>query len=78
VTTSGFSSSTRETAEFLSKRIVLIDGQQLARLMIRYDVGCRVEEVLHIKKLDEEFFEYFNFARQRQPMIHRTKLSPES
>ena len=47
----------RGTAEFLSKRIVLIDGQQLARLMIRYDVGCRVEEVLHIKKVDEDFFE---------------------
>jgi restriction system protein len=57
VTTSTFSSSARETAEFLSKRIVLIDGQQLARLMIRYDVGCRVEEVLHIKKVDEDFFE---------------------
>ena len=57
VTTSAFSPSARETAEFLSKRIVLIDGQQLAKLMIRYDVGCRVEEILHIKKLDEEFFE---------------------
>ncbi len=57
VTTSAFSPSARETAEFLSKRIVLIDGQQLARLMIRYDVGCRVEEVLHIKKVDEDFFE---------------------
>ncbi len=57
VTTSAFSPSARETAEFLSKRIVLIDGQQLARLMIRYDVACRVEEVLHIKKVDEDFFE---------------------
>jgi restriction system protein len=57
VTTSAFSSSARETADFLSKRIVLIDGQQLAKLMIRYDVGCRVEDVLHIKKVDEDFFE---------------------
>jgi restriction system protein len=57
VTTSAFSPSARETSEFLSKRIVLIDGQQLAKLMIRYDVGCRVEEVLHIKKIDEDFFE---------------------
>ncbi|HEV2562643.1 MAG TPA: restriction endonuclease [Rhizomicrobium sp.] len=57
VTTSTFSPSARETAELLSKRIVLIDGAQLARLMIRHDVGCRVEETLHIKKLDEEFFE---------------------
>jgi len=57
VTTSAFSTAARETAEFLSKRIVLIDGGQLARLMIRHNVGCRVEEVLHIKKVDEDFFE---------------------
>lgn len=57
VTTSTFSPSARETAEFLSKRIVLVDGEQLTRLMLRHNVGCRVEEVLHIKKVDEDFFE---------------------
>lgn len=57
VTTSMFSPAAKETAEFLSKRIVLIDGNQLARLMIRHNVGCRIEETLHIKKVDEEFFE---------------------
>jgi restriction system protein len=57
VTTSAFSPAARETAEFLSKRIVLVDGGQLARLMIRHNVGCRVEDVLHIKKVDEDFFE---------------------
>ena len=57
MTTSAFSSSARETAELLSKRIVLIDGEQLARLMIRHNVGCRVEETLYIKKIDEDFFE---------------------
>lgn len=57
VTTSTFSASARETAEFLSKRIVLIDGEQLTKLMIRHNVGCRVEDSLHIKKIDEDFFE---------------------
>lgn len=57
VTTSSFTSSARETADLLSKRIVLIDGQQLARLMIRHGVGCRIEETLTIKMLDEEFFD---------------------
>ena len=57
MTTSVFSPRARETAEFLSKRIVLIDGEQLTKLMIRYNVGCRVEETLHIKKIDEDFFE---------------------
>jgi len=57
VTTSTFSQAAKETAEMLSKRIVLIDGQLLTRLMIRFDIGCRVEEVVHIKKLDEDFFD---------------------
>jgi restriction system protein len=57
VTTSTFSSSAKETAEFLSKRIVLLDGMQLAALMVQQNIGCRVEDTLYIKKLDEEFFE---------------------
>jgi restriction system protein len=57
VTTSAFSSSARDTAEFLSKRIVLIDGEQLTLLMIRHNVGCRIEETLHIRKIDEDFFD---------------------
>jgi restriction system protein len=57
VTTSAFSPSARETAELLSKRIVLIDGDQLTMLMIRHNVGCRIEDTLHIKKIDADFFE---------------------
>jgi restriction system protein len=57
VTTSTFSPAARETADLLSKRIVLIDGPLLSRLMIRFDIGCRVEEVIHIKTLDEDFFD---------------------
>jgi restriction system protein len=56
VTTSGFTTDALDTADFLSKRIVLIDGDRLAALMIRYDVGCRVEDTLYIKKADEDFF----------------------
>jgi restriction system protein len=36
---------------------VPIDGDQLTRLMIRHGVGCRIEETLYIKKVDEEFFD---------------------
>ncbi len=57
VTTSTFSPAAKETAEMLSKRLVLIDGLLLTRLMIRYNIGCRVEEVVYIKKLDEDFFD---------------------
>jgi len=41
VTTSNFTQEAEDTARFLSKRIVLIDGAHLAVLMIRYNVGCR-------------------------------------
>ena len=57
VTTSAFSSAAERTARDLGSRIVLIDGEKLAGLMIRYNVGCRDEEVLHLKKIDEDFFE---------------------
>ena len=44
-------------ARDLGSRIVLIDGDQLTKLMIRYNIGCRDEEILHLKKVDEDFFE---------------------
>jgi restriction endonuclease Mrr len=36
---------------------LVIDGEHLAKLIIRYNVGCRIEEVFHTKKVDEDFFE---------------------
>ncbi len=56
VTTSDFTKDARETAGLLSKRIVLIGGDQLAALMVRYDVGFRAEETLYVKTVDEDFF----------------------
>jgi len=56
VTTSSFSQDAIETAAQLSKRIVLINGNQLAALMVRYNVGVRLEETLYLKKIDEDFF----------------------
>ncbi|WP_333590366.1 restriction endonuclease [Brevundimonas sp.] len=58
VTTSSFTPSAIKTVEGLSKRIVLIDGTLLTRLMIDHGVGCRVEDTLYVKKLDDEFFEF--------------------
>lgn len=57
ITTSEFTSSAIETAQNLGTRIVLINGTELAKLMLRYNIGSRDEDILHIKKIDEEFFE---------------------
>ncbi|PKP93998.1 MAG: restriction endonuclease [Alphaproteobacteria bacterium HGW-Alphaproteobacteria-14] len=57
VTTSGFTKSALDTASQIGGRIVLIDGQQLGRLMVRYNVGCRDKYTLHVKDFDEDFFD---------------------
>jgi len=57
ITTSDFTSSATQTAKDLGMRIVLINGKELAKLMLRYNIGSRDEQVLHLKKIDEEFFD---------------------
>lgn len=56
VTTSYFPASAREFVLKVTKRIVLIDGAELATLMIRHQVGVRTREVFEIKKIDEDYF----------------------
>lgn len=57
ITTSDFTPSAKQTAQDLGMRIVLINGTELAKLMLRYNIGSRDEQVLYLKKIDEEFFE---------------------
>lgn len=57
VTTSEFTASATDTARNLGNRLVLIDGAQLSHLMVLYNIGCQTEDILHIKKLDEDFFD---------------------
>jgi restriction system protein len=40
----------------LTQPVVLIDGRQLADLMIEHGVGVRVSRALELKRLDEDFF----------------------
>lgn len=57
VTTSHFTGSAEQTARDLGSRIVLIDGPQLAKLMVKYNIGCRDKDVLRIKQIDETYFD---------------------
>jgi restriction system protein len=57
ITTSDFTYSATQTAKDLGMRIVLINGKELAKLMLRYNIGSRDEQVLHLKKIDEEYFD---------------------
>jgi len=57
ITTSTFSQKAKDYAQKIEKKIVLIDGKQLAQLMIEHDVGVTVTKVYARKKLDQDFFE---------------------
>jgi restriction system protein len=56
VTTSYFTQPAQAFAERHPFRIVLIDGEELSGLMLRHNVGARIDEMLYLKKLDEDFF----------------------
>jgi len=40
----------------LTQRVILIDGTDLANLMIEHNVGVRSYRVVEFKRLDEDFF----------------------
>ena len=56
VTTARFTRSARDFIVRTPNKIVLIDGEMPASLMIRYGVGVRTEQTILVKKLDEDFF----------------------
>lgn len=56
VTTSSFARPAIEYARNLQQRVILIDGDRLAKLMIEFGVGVRVSRVVEVKRLDEDFF----------------------
>ena len=56
VTTSSFSAEARDYAGRVMQRVVLIDGQRLARLMIRHGVGVRTRQTYEVRSVDEDYF----------------------
>jgi restriction system protein len=57
VTTSSFTKGAVDYAKKVQQKIILIDGEELTRLMIRYGVGVRTEREIQIKKTDSDYFE---------------------
>ena len=56
VTTAGFSKSAQRYVKLSPKRIVLIDGEELARLMVQHGIGVRLRDRYEIKRIDEDYF----------------------
>lgn len=57
ITTSGFSQDAFEYVQRIEKKIVLIDGKQLADYMIDFEVGVTKGKAYIVKKIDQDYFE---------------------
>lgn len=57
ITTSDFSSAAHEYVRNLPQRVILIDGQRLAELMIEHNIGVSRAYVYEVKRVDSDYFE---------------------
>lgn len=57
VTTSRYTKSALEYAERSHKRLRLIDGKELTRLMAKHGVGVRDDKTWKLQKIDADFFD---------------------
>ncbi|EJB8511220.1 restriction endonuclease [Pseudomonas aeruginosa] len=56
ITTSDFSVGARDAALGLDIKVVLIDGAELARLMVEHNLGVSVKQIYEVKQLDSDYF----------------------
>lgn len=57
LTTSRFTPDAREYVERISRRVVLIDGAALARLMYDHRIGVRDHRTYEVRRVDSAYFE---------------------
>ncbi|HBM10335.1 restriction endonuclease [Pseudomonas sp. Choline-3u-10] len=56
ITTSDFSTGAKDAALGLDIKVVLIDGIELARLMVEHNLGVSVKQVYEVKQIDSDYF----------------------
>ena len=56
ITTSNFSAEARDYVSRIEKKIILIDGPELARRCVDFGVGVVIQNSYSVKKLDSDFF----------------------
>ena len=56
ITTARFSKEAKSYVERLRQRVVLIDGEQLAELMVEHGGGVTTARSYQIKRIDEDYF----------------------
>jgi len=56
ITTSNYTNSAYEYASSIDTKIVLIDGETLAQLMIDYNIGVNTVAAYELKRIDTDYF----------------------
>jgi restriction system protein len=56
ITTSRFVDNAKDYVKTISKKVILIDGEQLAGYMIDYELGVSTMSTYEIKKIDNDYF----------------------
>ena len=56
VATCSFSKQAMDYVQNLPQRVILVDGDRLAELMIEFGIGVRISRAIEVKRLDEDFF----------------------
>lgn len=56
ITTSTFSDRAKNSAKDSKSKIVLIDGEQLCKYMIEYNLGVTIRQVYELKQIDSDYF----------------------
>ena len=56
VTASTFSTQARDFVRHLTQRIILIDGQTLADLIVEHGIGVRTSQTITLQRVDEDYF----------------------
>jgi restriction system protein len=57
ITRSTFTREAKEYAGFISSKIILVDGDELVKLMVDHNVGVSTVSTFHVKKIDSDYFE---------------------
>jgi restriction system protein len=60
VTTSFFAQPARRYAQRSPKRLILIDGSELTKYLIKYGVAVRPYQTIDLRKLDIDYFDEMN------------------
>jgi restriction system protein len=56
ITTSRFAENAKEYVKTITKKVILIDGDQLAEFMIDYGLGVSTSTTYDVKKIDSDYF----------------------